>query len=342
MSTRSLKKRTIIDGAVVEKEFMDKYGVNPGDAMLAEEKHKPLYEELVKKYNCEYIAGGAAQNSIRVAQWMLQVPGATTYIGSVGNNDHVAKQMQKSVDSAGVKAHYMIDEQTPTGVCAVLVHKGERALVTRLDAANNYKDDHLAKPDTWKFVQQARFVYIEGYFLTVSPAAIMRLAKHCTAENKTFMMNVSAPFLVQVPDFLNAFKEAMPYVDVLFGNETEAMEFAKAFELNASTVQEAALKASKLQKQSGAQCRTVVFTQGKDATVIAHNGKVYEFPVIPLPDEKVVDTNGAGDAFVGGFLSQFITGKSLHECCRAGNHAAHTIIQHSGCKFPDTPSFIWA
>jgi adenosine kinase len=342
MSARSLKKRTIIDGAVVEKEFMDKYGVNPGDAMLAEEKHKPLYEELVKKYNCEYIAGGAAQNSIRVAQWMLQVPGATTYIGSVGNNDHFAKQMQNSVDSAGVKAHYMIDEQTPTGVCAVLVHKGERALVTRLDAANNYKDDHLAKPDTWKFVQQARFVYIEGYFLTVSPAAIMRLAKHCTAENKTFMMNVSAPFLVQVPDFLNAFKEAMPYVDVLFGNETEAMEFAKAFELNASTVQEAALKASKLQKQSGAQCRTVVFTQGKDATVIAHNGKVYEFPVIPLPDEKVVDTNGAGDAFVGGFLSQFITGKSLHECCRAGNHAAHTIIQHSGCKFPDTPSFVWA
>lgn len=28
----------------------------------------------------EYIAGGATQNAIRVAQWMLQVPAAATYV----------------------------------------------------------------------------------------------------------------------------------------------------------------------------------------------------------------------------------------------------------------------
>lgn len=30
-------------------------------------------QELEEKYKVEYIAGGATQNSIRVAQWMLQV-----------------------------------------------------------------------------------------------------------------------------------------------------------------------------------------------------------------------------------------------------------------------------
>jgi sugar/nucleoside kinase (ribokinase family) len=30
------------------------------------------------------------------------------------------------------------------------------------------------------------------------------------------------------------------------------------------------------------------------------DGIVNEFPAIQLPPEKVVDTNGAGDAFVGG------------------------------------------
>jgi sugar/nucleoside kinase (ribokinase family) len=30
------------------------------------------------------------------------------------------------------------------------------------------------------------------------------------------------------------------------------------------------------------------------------DGIVNEFPAIKLPPEKVVDTNGAGDAFVGG------------------------------------------
>ena len=49
-------------------------------------------------------------------------------------------------------------------------------------------------------------------------------------------------------------------------------------------------------------------------------GKLYRFPVIPLATEKLVDTNGAGDAFVGGFLSQFVTGKEISECCRAGNY----------------------
>ncbi|KAH3873337.1 hypothetical protein DPMN_036570 [Dreissena polymorpha] len=32
-------------------------------------------------------------------------------------------------------------------------------------------------------------------------------------------------------------------------------------------------------------------------------GKVQEFPVIKIKAEDIVDTNGAGDAFVGGFLA---------------------------------------
>jgi hypothetical protein len=33
----------------------------------------PMYKELAAMAGVEYIAGGATQNSIRVAQWMLQV-----------------------------------------------------------------------------------------------------------------------------------------------------------------------------------------------------------------------------------------------------------------------------
>lgn len=43
------------------------------DQILAEEKHVPMYRELAASGDVEYIAGGATQNSIRVAQWMLQV-----------------------------------------------------------------------------------------------------------------------------------------------------------------------------------------------------------------------------------------------------------------------------
>ena len=32
------------------------------------------------------------------------------------------------------------------------------------------------------------------------------------------------------------------------------------------------------------------------------DGEVLKFPVVPIEQEKIVDTNGAGDAFVGGAL----------------------------------------
>lgn len=40
----------------------------PNSAILAEKKHLPMYKELVEMFQVEYIAGGATQNSIKVAQ----------------------------------------------------------------------------------------------------------------------------------------------------------------------------------------------------------------------------------------------------------------------------------
>lgn len=45
-----------------------RYGLKGGDAILASENHLPLYQELVNEYQVSYIAGGAAQNSVRACQ----------------------------------------------------------------------------------------------------------------------------------------------------------------------------------------------------------------------------------------------------------------------------------
>jgi adenosine kinase len=47
----------------------------------------------------------------------------------------------------------------------------------------------------------------------------------------------------------------------------------------------------------------------------------------------------AGDSFVGGFLSQLVLGKSIHDCVCAGNYAANVVIQRPGCTFPLKPNF---
>lgn len=60
-----------------DKELLERYGLKSNDAILAEEKHLDLYDEITTKYHPKYLAGGAAQNSARGAQVccrILQIP----------------------------------------------------------------------------------------------------------------------------------------------------------------------------------------------------------------------------------------------------------------------------
>ncbi|XP_006647541.1 adenosine kinase 2-like [Oryza brachyantha] len=322
--------------AVVDDAFLTKYDIKLNNAILAEEKHFPMYDELASKGNVEYIAGGATQNSIRVAQWMLQTPGATSYIGCIGK-DKFGEEMKKNAQAAGVNAHYCEDEAAPTGTCAVCVVGGERSLVANLSAANCYKTEHLKRPENFALVEKAKYIYIAGFFLTVSPESIQLVAEHAAANNKVFLMNLSAPFICEF--FHDAQEKVLPYVDYIFGNETEARIFAKVRGWETENVEEIALKISQLPLASGKQKRIAVITQGADPVVVAEDGQVKTFPVILLPKEKLVDTNGAGDAFVGGFLSQLVQQKGIEDCVKAGCYAANVIIQRSGCTYPEKPDF---
>ena len=67
----------------------------------------PCPQDLAAKPDVEYIPGGATQNSIRVAQWMLGVPGATSYFGCIGKDEFGAK-MEEACKSDGV------DVRTPS------------------------------------------------------------------------------------------------------------------------------------------------------------------------------------------------------------------------------------
>ncbi|KAJ0088520.1 hypothetical protein Patl1_32128 [Pistacia atlantica] len=322
--------------AVVDDDFLNKYDIKLNDAILAEEKHLTMYDEMSSKYTVEFIAGGATQNSIRVAQWMLQIPGATSFIGCIGK-DKFGEEMKKSSNFAGVNVQYYEDEAAPTGTCAVCIVGGERSLVANLSAANCYKSDHLKKPENWALVEKAKYFYIAGFFLPVSLESVKFVAEHAAANNKVFITNLSAPYLCEF--FKDVQDKFMPYTDFVFGNETEAKTFSRVHGWETDDVEEIALKISQWPKASGTHKRITVITQGADPVVVAEDGKLGKFPVVLLPKEKLVDTNGAGDAFVGGFLSQLVQEKSIEECVRAGSYASNVIIQRCGCTFPETPDF---
>ncbi|XP_074881824.1 adenosine kinase isoform X2 [Buteo buteo] len=291
--------------AVVDKDFLDKYGLKPNDQILAEEKHKELFEELVKKFKVEYHAGGSTQNSVKVAQWMIQSPyKAATFFGCIGK-DKFGEILKKKAEEAHVDAHYYEQSEEPTGTCAACITSDNRSLVANLAAANCYKKEkHLDLEKNWKLVEKAKVYYIAGFFLTVSPEAVLKVAAQASANNKIFSLNLSAPFISQF--YKEPMMKVMPYVDVLFGNETEAATFAREQGFETEDIKEIARKTQALPKVNTKRQRIVVFTQGKDDTVMATENEVTTFPVLVSDQSEIVDTNGAGDAFVGGLRLSFL------------------------------------
>ena len=174
----------------VDQAVLEKFGQKTDDAILAEEKDTPLSKELVDMEGSEYIAGGVTQNSIRVAQWMLQEK-ATSYIGS-GGKDEYAHKMQATCEKDNVACVYMVDENTYIGTCACCIVDTERSMYVDLKAAINYKVDHLKEHIA--VLEKVSVVYSTGFFIKVSPELITLASSHCNVKGKTYYMNLSAPF----------------------------------------------------------------------------------------------------------------------------------------------------
>jgi adenosine kinase len=328
-----------------EMDLLDKYGLKLNNAILAAPEHLPLYKELVEKFptTVQYIAGGATQNSIRVAQWMHGEKGFSAYAGCIGN-DEFGKQLQAAAEADGVTTYYDHEEGVPTGTCAVLVHLKERSLVANLSAAEKYsKSRHFDTEAFQAVVKGTKIIYSAGFFLTHASETMLACGKIAAENpNQRYAINLSAPFLCQF--FKDQMLSVMPYADFVFGNESEAAAFAEANGYPAGlSVAEIAKRIAALPK-ANSKPRVVVITQGSESTIIAQSDKASEEPVVVPVDKMeshlIVDTNGAGDAFVGGFLAHVAKGASYEQAASAGHWAAGHIIQRSGCTFDRSAKYV--
>lgn len=145
--------------ANVDEDFLIKYKLNPNNAILADKKHKPLYNELIEKFNAEFIAGGSVQNALRVAQWVLGKPKLTTFFGCVGK-DNYSKILEERALDDGVDVKYQYDDIEETGTCAVLITGTNRSLCANLAAANCFTIDHIRKTENRKLIETAQYYYV--------------------------------------------------------------------------------------------------------------------------------------------------------------------------------------
>lgn len=206
-------------------------------------------------------------------------------------------------------------------------------MCTHLAAANEYKIDHLKQPHIWAMVESTSVYYVGGYHLTVCVPAAMAVAEHAAATNKIYMLSLSAGFIPQF--FKDQLAQIMPYCDYVFGNENEAATWAESQGQKGLSMQECAKLMAKSPKVNTKRPRIVLVTQGTQPTIVAtakENGEVeiQEFPVHVINSDEIVDTNGAGDAFAGGFTAGVVEGKSLEESIHMGHWLARLSLKELG------------
>lgn len=103
-------------------------------------------------------------------------------------------------------------------------------------------------------------------------------------------------------------------------------------------IKEIALKIANLPKVNTARPRIVVFTQGAEDTIVAfaETQTTKSYPIIKISKEAIVDTNGAGDGFTGGFLGIYAQGDhNIDRCVAAGHWLSNIVIQRVGPTYPE-------
>jgi adenosine kinase len=165
---------------------------------------------------------------------------------------------------------------------------------------------------------------------------VKTICEFATAQDKPLGFNLSALFVVQF--FMDAVKETIKHADYVFCNEDEGSAFASAVGLEATDRAGVAKVIAQYEKASATRPRIVIITQGGAPTIVATSAPGGEATIqlvdVPAIDQElIVDTNGAGDSFVGGFFAALAQGSDLITAVTKGNELARSVIQKSGCVF---------
>lgn len=97
----------------------------------------------------------------------------------------------------------------------------------------------------------------------------------------------------------------------------------------------------KTPKKNSKRQRVVVITQGANETIVVsgspHSPEAPEVQIFSVPKinaDEIVDSNGAGDAFAGGFMAKLVEGESLTTMVNSGHWLAQLSLRQLGAQFP--------
>ncbi|WP_022768837.1 carbohydrate kinase family protein [Butyrivibrio sp. NC2007] len=258
--------------------------------------------------------GGDALNEAVV----LSELGTDVEIISLLGEDEAGGIVKKCLDRNMVDTRKITTSaDIPTATNIVLVDgDGERYFITNPESTlRKLSKEHILS-------------HLEDAGDIVSFASIFVSPKLTVSDmGKVFERIKQAPGRILVADMTTAkngetIKDLEPilkYIDYIIPNEKEA---------SILTGESDPVKSAELFLEHGAN--TVIIKCGKEGCYYKNASEEGHIPA--YPDVKAVDTTGAGDSFVAGFIHGLSKGLCLQEACKYGCAVSSVVVEHMGTQ----------
>lgn len=272
-------------------------------------------ETLVSNDFDIFQGGKGANQAIALAK--LDIP--TLMLGKVGKDvlsDFALSSLQESgVDTTGITK----SQKNSTGSASIWVNaQGQNSIVIYPGANGEIDEDFIIRHE--KFFNDASWLLTQ---FEVPLKSILLALKFAKKHGLKIVMDPAPVKKIDNDDIWGL-------VDYLLPNEIELREL---------THTEDVLKGIHILKSRGV--KEVIVKLGKQGAVYEDKGKLIGLPAMPV--EQRVDTTGAGDCFIAGFLYGMIRQSDISRAIKIGNLTASYSIQKKGAaiSFPKKSEINW-
>ena len=262
------------------------------------------------------LPGGSAANQ---AVWLAAHGCTVRLVARVGAADYAWQT--ESLRAAGIDPVLASDPQRPTGsLVALIAPDGERSFFTDRGANDGLTREDM--PDA--VLDGAALLHLSGYALVADTPREAVLALVAEARRRGIPVTLdpgSAGFLRQIGP--EAFLRWTAGFDICFPNAEEAATLAATDD-----------RTEQLRCLSDIYDLLVVKRGAAGAEASSRHGHHW---TLPAKQAAVVDTSGAGDAFLAAFLAGYLKGASMPICLARGVEAGAKATEFFGGRPFRTP-----
>ena len=234
-------------------------------------------------------------NPVNVAVYMRRLGLDASYTGVIGT-DQYGSIMKQALAAKGVDISHLHTRRGKTAVTQVVLENGDRVFGDYDEGV--MADFKLTKEDV-DFLCRHDILHTGIWGKIEKSLPVLRQKG----------VKISFDFADKLDHEI--VQQALPYVDYAFFSHIQDDDFIREY------LKDAQSKGPKI----------AIATLGENGSV-AYDGKTFTtFGIVPV---DVVDTMGAGDSFIAGFIQGLLLNKDIHECLSLGTENASATLKYMG------------